>query len=107
MRWRRLSRCLRSDMYEHSLSPRLWRRRTARYVEAFMETSTGAGVQPLSVAVHGASEPFGAAQDEVRVRLLLRYAPREISRRRNLSARARWFDPPLSTMAGDLPATRS
>jgi Fe-Mn family superoxide dismutase len=97
------------DMYEHSYHLDFGAA-AGTYVEAFMENIDWAQVYSrYQLAVHGASEPFGAAQDEVAGALLLDTRRAEIfAQAQTCLPGARWFDPAaVDHWVADLPATRS
>ena len=82
------------DMYEHAYHIDFGAA-AAAYVDAFMANIDWAGVYArYQAAVHAASEPFGATQDDVAGALLLDVRRAGVfDRRGTMIPGARWCDP--------------
>jgi len=82
------------DMYEHSYHMDFGAA-AGRYVDAFMDNIDWTPVyERYQLAVHGASEPFGASQEELSNALLLDVRRAGVfEKAATLIPSARWFDP--------------
>jgi Fe-Mn family superoxide dismutase len=96
------------DMYEHAYHLDHGAAATA-YVDAFMDNVDWARVyERYQLAVHAASEPFGAAADDVAAALLLDVRRAAVYEQAGTTIpNARWRDPArVAEWAGALPADR-
>lgn len=96
------------DMYEHAYHMDFGAA-AGNYVDAFMENiDWGAVYERYQLAVHGASEPYGAAHDEVAGALVLDVRRAGVfGQAATRLAGARWHDPgAVESWAGSLPADR-
>ncbi|MBC7941587.1 MAG: superoxide dismutase, partial [Chitinophagaceae bacterium] len=96
------------DMYEHAYHID-YGAAAGAYVDAFMNNIDWAAVyRRYQRAVHAASEPFGAGQDELGAALLLDVRRAGVfEQARTMIPGARWCDPgAVATWAADLPAGR-
>jgi Fe-Mn family superoxide dismutase len=96
------------DMYEHAYHID-YGAAAGAYVDAFMASIAWAGVYArYRAAVHAASEPFGAAPDEVAGAVLLDVRRAGgFEQAETMLPQARWRDPAaVSAWAGELPAQR-
>jgi Fe-Mn family superoxide dismutase len=97
------------DMYEHAYHLD-YGAAAGAYVDAFMSNIDWACVYArYQTAVHAASEPFAATQDEVEQTLLLDVRRAAVHQQStSMIPGARWCDPAaVDRWAGDLPAGRS
>jgi Fe-Mn family superoxide dismutase len=96
------------DMYEHAYHLD-YGAAAASYVDAFMANIDWAGVYArYQLAVHGASEPFGAGQDQIADALVLDVRRAGMFEQADTLIRgARWRDPGrVAEWAAELPAGR-
>ncbi len=96
------------DMYEHAYHMD-YGAAAGAYVDAFMGNIDWAGVYArYQLAVHAASEPFGAAHDEIGDALLLDVRRAGVfEQARAMLPQARWHDPAqIEGWTGELPAGR-